>query len=79
MARLYQQYLVSGPLGYMADLFSALALPRPQEEAESFYGPMFLLYSVYDGAQDKRAVTAMMDEYLENTRNHLKARMNHGA
>ena len=33
----------------------------PQALALTLYGPMFLLYSVYDGAQDKEAVTAMLD------------------
>ena len=73
MGRLYQQYLVSGPLGYMADLFSGLGLPEPQQEAAAFYAPMFLLYGVYDGAAEKAPVTALMDEMLENARARLKA------
>ena len=72
MGRLYQQYLGAGPLGYMTDLFEGLALPRPRKEAVRFYAPMFLLYSVYDGAEDKEAVTAMLDEAMEAAREHLK-------
>lgn len=72
MGRLYQQYLASGPLGYMADLFGSLGIPQPQNEAAGFYAPMFLLYSVYDGAEDPKAVVSAMDDYLENARNYLK-------
>ena len=72
MGRLYQQYLVSGPLGYMADLFAALNFPQPQEEAVKFYAPMFLLYGVYDGAKDKRSTLSMTDSLLENARKRLK-------
>ena len=59
MSGLYQQYLAAGPLGYMTDLF-AQALGRDRQEASAlaaeFYGPMFLFYAVYDGAEDPAAV-----------------------
>lgn len=71
MAALYQQYLASGPLGYMTDLFAGLGLSQPRERAVAFYAPMFLLYSVYDGAEDKDAVLSLLDNLLEDTRNHL--------
>ena len=65
MGRLCQQYLVSGPLEYLTDLFAAMGLPHPREEAAEFYGPMFLLWSVYDGAEDGQAVLAMGDNLLD--------------
>ena len=65
MGKLYQQYLAAGPLGYTADLLAALGLPRPEEEAAAFYAPMFLLYSVYDGAENKAAVLALLDGLLD--------------
>ena len=71
MGRLYQQYLAAGPLGYVADLFRALGLADPERRAASFYGPMFLLYSVWDGAEDRQAVTARLDEYLDQAKNEL--------
>ena len=44
----------------------------PEErDAAAFYAPMFLLYSVYDGAEDKEAVLALADELLEQARTHL--------
>ena len=66
MAGLYRQYLAAGPMGYVADLFRGLGLSDPDRRAAAFYGPMFLLCSVYDGAEDKAAVTALLDEYMDH-------------
>ena len=33
--------------------------------ALDFYGPMFLLYSVYDTAEDKDGVAALLDEHIK--------------
>ena len=71
MMHLYQQYLAAGPLGYTADLFRSLGYEQPEKKAAAFYAPMFLLYSVYDGAQSKSAVTAEIDEYLESVRRRM--------
>ena len=59
MNDLYHQYLGAGPLNYVADLLGS------QAEALAFYGPMYLLYSVYDGADDKASVCALLDAHLE--------------
>ncbi|MBE5798548.1 MAG: TetR/AcrR family transcriptional regulator [Clostridiales bacterium] len=59
MNRLYHQYLGSGPLSYVADLLGS------QEEALLLYGPMHMLYSVYDEAQDKSSVLTLLDTHLE--------------
>lgn len=59
MNRLYHQYLGAGPLKYVEDLLGTRA------EALSFYGPMHLLYSVYDDAYDKASVYALLDAHLE--------------
>ena len=72
MARLYQQYLAAGPMGYVADLFRGLGIPDPERRAAAFYGPMFLLYSVFDGAEDKDAVTALLDAYMERAKQEPK-------
>ena len=72
MGRLYQQYLVAGPLGYLTDLFAAMGLPQPQKKAAEFYGPMFLLWGVYDGAEDGRAALALADELLDAAGARLK-------
>ena len=59
MNGLYHQYLGAGPLNYVADLLGS------QEEALAFYGPMYLLYSVYDNADDKAPVYALLNTHLE--------------
>ena len=74
MARLYQQYLAAGPMGYVADLFRGLGIPDPERRAAAFYGPMFLLYSVFDGAEDRDAVTALLDEYLDDAKQELEGK-----
>lgn len=72
MGALYQQYLAAGPLGYMKDLFDGLGLPEAQREAVGFYAAMFLLYSVYDAAEDKKAVLSVLDGALESMGERLK-------
>ncbi|MGM9564845.1 TetR/AcrR family transcriptional regulator [Evtepia sp.] len=62
MNGLYHQYLGAGPLNYVADLLGS------QAEALDFYGPMHLLYSVYDDADDKASVYALLDAHLERWR-----------
>ena len=61
MGVLYQQYLGSGPLGYTKDLLESWGLDRPEEKAAALYGSMFLLYSVYDSAQDKKTVRQLLE------------------
>lgn len=71
MNRLYQQYLASGPLGYVTDLFASLEIENPQREAVNFYAPMFLLFSLNDGGADKAAVMAQIEEHLKSVRQDL--------
>ena len=33
--------------------------------ALEFYGPMYLLYSVYDGAKDKDSVASLLDAHID--------------
>ena len=72
MGGLYQQYLASGPLGYLTDLFAAMGVPQPQKTAAEFYGPMFLLWSVCDGADDPSRVIARADELIDAAAARLK-------
>lgn len=53
MQALYQQYLVSGPVGYVKDLFESIGIENPKEKADMFYSVMFLYYGLYDGATEK--------------------------
>lgn len=65
MKKLYQQYLVSGPLGYVTDLFSSWNIKDAQNKAIEFYAPMFLFYSMYDGAEDKSAAVSGLKEHMD--------------
>lgn len=53
MQNLYQQYLVSGPVEYVKELFKNMKIKNPEENAVKFYANMFFYYSMYDGAADK--------------------------
>ena len=67
LAQLHHDYLAGGPLEYMAAIFRKLA--DSDEEAMQlaldFYGPMYLLYSVYDGAEDKTAIAHMLNVHID--------------
>ena len=67
LARLYHDYLATGPTEYMAAIFRKLtdSDEAAMQLALEFYGPMFLLYSVYDGAADKDAVSALLGEHMD--------------
>ncbi len=64
MKKLYQQYLVSGPLGYTTDLFSSLNYTNPKLKALEFYAPMFFLYSLYDETEDIASVYLILENHL---------------
>lgn len=67
MADLYQNYLASGPVRYMADIFADVT--RDAEEAYSlalaFYGPMYLLYGIYDAKGDIDEVIGLLDAHID--------------
>lgn len=73
---LYQQYLAAGPLRYVEDLLAGMGFPRPAEGAARLYGPMFLYYSIYDGAEDKSAVAAQLDACLDAAAMELRKQQN---
>ena len=68
MAQLYQNYLASGPLAYMEALFSGMLgdAEKARQTALDFYGPIFLLYSIYDGAEDKSYVIKLLEEHMDH-------------
>ena len=68
MAQLYQNYLASGPLTYMEALFSGMLgdAGKARQTALDFYGPIFLLYSIYDGAEDKSQVIKLLEEHTDH-------------
>ena len=67
MAQLYQKYLATGPVDYMAAIFRGLT---DSEEAAQhltleFYGPMFLLYSVSDSGAEQEQVLSLLDAHID--------------
>ena len=67
LAQLYQENLASGPVKYMAAIFRTLtdSDETAMQLALDFYGPMYLLYSVYDGAADQLAVAPMLEAHID--------------
>lgn len=67
MAKLYHDYIAGGPLVYMAAVFRRLT--DSDEEAVQlaldFYGPMYLLYSVYDSAENKTEVAPVLEAHID--------------
>ena len=76
LARLYRDYLAEGPTEYMAAIFRTRT--DTDEEAMQlaleFYGPMFLLYSVYDGTEDKASVSPMLASHIDRFIERFEAR-----
>ena len=72
MQKLYQQYLVSGPAGYVKDLFKNMKIKDPEENAVKFYANMFIYYSVYDGAADKAKVKCQFEQMLDKIVEEMK-------
>lgn len=67
MAKLYHSYLASEPLEYMAAIFRKLtdSDAAAMQMALEFYGPMYLLYSVYDAAEHKETVMSMLEMHID--------------
>ena len=67
LAQLHHDYLAGGPLEYMAAIFRKLADSDEDamQLALEFYGPMYLLYSVYDGAEEKESVSSLLATHID--------------
>ena len=72
MQKLYQQYLVSGPVAYVKDLLESMKIRNPEENAVKFYASMFFYYSVYDGASDKTKVKCQLEDMLDKIAEEMK-------
>lgn len=78
MSELYQQYLGSGPIEYMADLFTQMTEDENNgmQLALEFYSPMFLLYSMYDASSDsieKKKITDMLLRHIKRFASRFEA------
>ena len=67
LAGLYHDYLATGPTAYMAAIFRKLtdSDEAAMQLALEFYGPMFLLYSVYDGADEKESIAPRLRAHID--------------
>ncbi len=67
MSLLYQQYLVSGPLIYLEDIFAKITNKRKTARtmALELYSPMYMLYTLYDSTENKAIVEKMLNEHFE--------------
>ena len=72
MKKLYQQSLVSGPAGYVKDLFKNMKIKDPEENAVKFYANMFFYYNVYDGAADKAKAKCQFEQMLDKIVEEMK-------
>ena len=68
LAQLHHDYLAGGPLEYMAAIFRKLADSDEDamQLALEFYGPMYLLYSVYDGAEKKESASSLLATHIDH-------------
>lgn len=68
MAALFQKYLVSGLVSYMETIFKGLTGKEAdaRQLALDFYGPIFLMYSLYDAADEKEEIIKMLELHVEH-------------
>lgn len=64
MRGLYAQYLSSGPVSYVSDIFKSLKIKEPYAEASRFYSVLFMYYSLYDLASNKEEVKQQFERAL---------------
>ena len=71
LSAFYQQYLAGGVIEYETKLFAEMIQQGyfkkndPQQLAINFYGPIFLLMTVYDGAADKNGLVDLVIAHVE--------------
>ena len=67
MSDLYQKYLVSGPIDYMTYLFAGITGKKEEAKqlAIEFYGPIFLMYSLYDNKREGDNLTEILKNHVE--------------
>lgn len=71
LSAFYQQYLAGGVIEYETKLFAEMIQQGyfkkndPQQLAINFYGPIFLLMTVYDGTVDKNGLVDLVIAHVE--------------
>ena len=72
MQELYQQYLASGPISYVKDLFESMDIENANDKAVRFYAVMYFYYSAYDGVRDKKKGKKEFEAAINNMAKELK-------
>lgn len=67
MGKLYQRYLGEGPLSYIEAIFKGMIDDDLEAAglALEFYGPIFLLYSIYDAGRDRERTLDLLDRHVD--------------
>lgn len=76
LSRLYQKYLAGDPLLYIEEIFRGF-IDNDQEARQlalDFYGPIFLLYSIYDGAENKEIIVEQVGQHVDRFSKMLLAK-----
>lgn len=70
MAELYNSCLVAGPVAYMEDIFREMSKKGvlrevdPKQLALAYYAPLYLLIGMWDQADDKAALTTLLEGHI---------------
>ena len=72
MQKLYQQYLASGPVSYVKDIFESMNIENAKEKAVRFYAIMHFYYSAYDGSENKEKVKKEFEAAINSVAQELK-------
>lgn len=64
MKKLYSQYLVSGPFGYVKDIFNSAGVLMPEQKAFALYSAMFFHFALFDEAKNKNEISESFEKYL---------------
>ena len=58
----------------MADVFLSMTNSESEalQAALEFYGPMYLMYSLYDSSSDKEYVMNLLEKHLDSFSNRMK-------
>ena len=77
MTKLYQKYLSSEPLAYMEEIFGGFTddCQEAKQLAIEFYGPIFLLYNIYDEAENKEMIVEMVEQHVDRFSEALLSKM----
>ena len=81
MGKLYDRYFVTGPVGYMSELFAAIvgAGCDAGQLAVEFCGPLFLMYSMYDSGVSRDRIIAYTERHVEDFSRRLEELTEGGA